>query len=742
MSILNVDKIQPIGGGSTITVDATDIQASTGTIRASTFSGDVSATGIGVTSLNITGVTTSAGIVQAAQFKLLDNAKALYGDSGDLQIYHSTNSLIQNGTGSLQIVTTTGDLFLRGQDNITFNTAGNNERLRIDSSGRVLIGTTTVGHSTADDLTIASSGSGGISIRADAGYASNIHFADGTTGDDQYRGIIQYHHNGDSMRFFTNATEKFRIDSSGRVLIGTTTEGAHTADDLTIAAANGTTGITLRSGTGNAGNIYFSDGTSGDAEYVGFIQYYHADNSMRLATNNTERLRIASDGTLTYRTAGGKGYDFNSSGSSAGIANIFCPASYTIAFGTNNTERLRIDTLGIHKITTPGNTADGTYYSTFTINNTGSSTWSRLRFDRSDVAKWGISLGTDDKFRISNLYTDGSSGSPNDNCFVIADSGKIGINETSPQQQLHVHDDTAYNGILINGNSAPRIAFARSTTTTGEWSVGIDGTNGNNFVINRSNDNSNRYVVISNGQINLNQNTSISGILYNNELVSITSTNDDSSSHVSISARNAAGGYGNYCIIGVSGNTYFGAGANSYSSNPSGNNINGGTTIRVYGGISSNAYQDAHRFGRDTDGSIIIFQSAGGTEGSIAISGSTTNYNTSSDYRLKENIVNITDGITRLKQLKPRRFNFIKDPSITKDGFIAHEVDSIVPEAVTGTKDETFSKDDEANNVKAGDPKYQHMDSSKLIPLLTAALQEAITEIETLKTKVAALEGS
>ena len=143
MSILNVDKIQPIGGGSTITVDATDIQASTGTITASTFSGDVSATGIGVTSLNITGVTTSAGIVQAAQFKLLDNAKAVYGSSADMEIYHNaTNSLIQNGTGSLQIVTTTGDLFLRGQDNITFNTAGNNERLRITSAGRVGINET------------------------------------------------------------------------------------------------------------------------------------------------------------------------------------------------------------------------------------------------------------------------------------------------------------------------------------------------------------------------------------------------------------------------------------------------------------------------------------------------------------------------------------------------------------------------------------------------------------------------
>jgi hypothetical protein len=230
--------------------------------------------------------------------------------------------------------------------------------------------------------------------------------------------------------------------------------------------------------------------------------------------------------------------------------------------------------------------------------------------------------------------------------------------------------------------------------------------------------------------------------VFTNDIRSITSTNDDSTSHVSVSARNAAGGHGEYFIVGVSGNIYFGAAANSYNSNPSGNNLNGATTIRVYGGISSNAYQDAHRFGRDTDGSIILFQSAGGTEGSIAISGSTTSYNTSSDYRLKENIIDITDGITRIKQLQPRRFNFIKDPSITKDGFIAHEVSSIVPEAVQGTKDETYTKDEDENNIKAGDPKYQAMDAGKLIPLLTAALQEAIAKLEVLETEVAALKAS
>ena len=79
----------------------------------------------------------------------------------------------------------------------------------------------------------------------------------------------------------------------------------------------------------------------------------------------------------------------------------------------------------------------------------------------------------------------------------IEPNGNIGINETSPQQTLHVHNDTAYQGILINGNGAPRVGFARDTTTTGEWSVGIDGTNGNDFVINNSNDNSNRKLILS-----------------------------------------------------------------------------------------------------------------------------------------------------------------------------------------------------------------------------------------------------
>jgi len=101
---------------------------------------------------------------------------------------------------------------------------------------------------------------------------------------------------------------------------------------------------------------------------------------------------------------------------------------------------------------------------------------------------------------------------------------------------------------------------------------------------------------------------------------------------------------------------------------------------------------------------------------------------------LKENIENITDGITRLKQLLPRKFNWIADSTNTLvDGFIAHEVSLVIPEAVVGEKDAV--RED-------GSIKTQVMDYGKVTPLLTAALQEAIAKIEVLETKVAALEAA
>ena len=128
------------------------------------------------------------------------------------------------------------------------------------------------------------------------------------------------------------------------------------------------------------------------------------------------------------------------------------------------------------------------------------------------------------------------------------------------------------------------------------------------------------------------------------------------------------------------------------------------------------------------------FRSTGTQIGSIGKSGTTsTTYNTGSDYRLKENESPITDGITRLKVLKPYRFNWKADASTRVDGFFAHEVTPAVPEAVTGEKDAVDDNDD---------PIIQQIDQSKLVPLLTAALQEEIAKREALESRVAALEAA
>jgi hypothetical protein len=166
-------------------------------------------------------------------------------------------------------------------------------------------------------------------------------------------------------------------------------------------------------------------------------------------------------------------------------------------------------------------------------------------------------------------------------------------------------------------------------------------------------------------------------------------------------------------------------------------NFDGSVGPNVYGAVSVRVdninYGTAMKFYRSlsADNNAIGFQNGASTVGSITIGTSSTAYNTTSDYRLKENLTAITDGIDRLKQLKPRRFNFIGNADVV-DGFIAHEAKEVIPESVTGEKDEVLPN---------GYPVYQGIDQSKIVPLLTAALQEAVSKIEQLETRIQKLEN-
>jgi hypothetical protein len=120
----------------------------------------------------------------------------------------------------------------------------------------------------------------------------------------------------------------------------------------------------------------------------------------------------------------------------------------------------------------------------------------------------------------------------------------------------------------------------------------------------------------------------------------------------------------------------------------------------------------------------IQFVNPNGRVGTIITSGTSTSYNTSSDYRLKENIKPIENILERFKKLKPCSFNFLTDKKMIVDGFLAHEVQEVIPEAVTGVKDE-MDED--------GTPKYQGIDQAKLVPLLVASVQEILKRLEALE---------
>jgi hypothetical protein len=142
--------------------------------------------------------------------------------------------------------------------------------------------------------------------------------------------------------------------------------------------------------------------------------------------------------------------------------------------------------------------------------------------------------------------------------------------------------------------------------------------------------------------------------------------------------------------------------------------------------IDTNAQWNMGLYREGTAGSagMIEFYRNSVAVGAIQCTSSGTSYNESSDYRLKENQVPISNGLTRLNQLKPYRFNFKADKDTIVDGFFAHEVQLIVPQAVTGEKD---AVDDEGN------AKMQGIDHSKLVPLLVSAIQELSAKVEALE---------
>jgi hypothetical protein len=192
----------------------------------------------------------------------------------------------------------------------------------------------------------------------DTGSAAGDGVILGLNGDEDF--FINNRESSKNLLFFTVNAERMRIDSSGRLLLGTTTEGHTSADDLTIATS-GTTGITIRSGTSDVGNLFFSDGTSGDAEYKGYVQYQHSSNLLELGSNGTTALTLDSSQNATFAgqikvgtvariestgeykaphgTAGTPAFNFLNDNDNG----MYRITTNTIGFSTAGTEALRLD---------------------------------------------------------------------------------------------------------------------------------------------------------------------------------------------------------------------------------------------------------------------------------------------------------------------------------------------------------------------------------------------------------------
>jgi hypothetical protein len=652
-------------------------------------------------------------IVSSANAADAGNKIAFFGadrQDADQEMAYIKPLLVSNngGSGNIQL------------GHLTFGTSGS-EHLRIDSSGRLLVGTSTT-----------------TSFVDSFGQTQNPLFEVSTSGN-------------------TNSSILLRWDSAGASISRRATFAFYRTADGTDIPTNTCLGEHLWLGEGSSAPVKaasisaFVDGTTGADDMPGRLVFSTTADG---ASSPTERMTIKSDGKVGLGTnapestlqvngtvAFGEGailsssvlpHMYRSGGNLVVQGRTDGGAGGNIQLATASETRLHIAADGKVGI---GTTSPGNKLSVVGVAN----------------ATTGFTVGSEDGNASGGLY---NAGSTSNSISIIADPDNAGANsnisffiDSTTTEKARIDSS----GRLLFGTS---IGYVTSTSATTQPLLQIHSTNTHEaqFSINS-------WATGTATGANLSLCRSDSGTVGTHTVVGSTDTlgsvrfsgsdGDQFIEGASIAAS-ADGTWGNddgptklvfsttadgassptpRVTIDNTGNTYFSS--SGFDNRASAQATNGaGLKILSY---SATATVEAEFFALSTSTRYAVaFSNPNGIVGSISTSASATAYNTSSDYRLKENVVPLTGAVDRLNQLQVHRFNFIADPSKIVDGFLAHEAQAVVPECVTGTKDEV---DDEGN------PVYQGIDQSKLVPLLTAALQEAIARIETLEAEVQQLKG-
>ena len=262
-------------------------------------------------SLDVDGAVDITGAVTLhANLDLQDSDSIFLGTGDDLRLFHNgSNSHIQNDGGGLFIDQNVddGDISLRsdnGSGSLTTYVLcdGSQGSVKLNYLGSEKLQTKSDGIDVTGEVQCDS-----LDVDGNADITGDVSISGGNKTVKTTAGFLQVGTSSSNhLAFITDGSERGRIDSVGRLMLGTTTEGQVSADNFTVAdGAN--CGITIRSGTTSEGAIYFSDGTSGDAEYRGQVFYDHDGDYMRFSTAATERFRINSNGAWAIEGASNYG---------------------------------------------------------------------------------------------------------------------------------------------------------------------------------------------------------------------------------------------------------------------------------------------------------------------------------------------------------------------------------------------------------------------------------------------------
>jgi hypothetical protein len=657
-----------------------------------------------------------------------------------------------------------------GYGNIRFYTGATpTERMLIDSSGRLLVGAISGSY----DFEVKKSGHiHGLIGSTNAAGATLLLDGD-SNGDGAGSDYASVSHNSDGNLVFENrksasiifrntssSTDRMQIDSSGRLLVGTSStsqsgtvvfQGSSVSDsanaDLKLACDS-----TAPGDGGNLAIIKFTDGTHVDGARI----YAQRDGGTWSSSSKPTRILFATAANgsaspterLRIDSAGRVGIGDDSPDALLvikGNSDAATTPSIRLKDGTDTREAWITNASGDLSLNVGGN--DNVAHGTFKMFESGildyaQGSSSRLRMDSSgNVGINSTSPGEklDVVGQIRARISDNSTGAflNSDGALEVYRSGGDAYidfkSSTSEDFDVRLQQDSNGLRVLTGGNGATSEAVR--VDSSGRLLVGTStartaGAGGHAELQVKSPSSVTTDQVVIAAKFQGHTSTASSECLISCSAGYDISANDTEGQALFGAVREGTGNQAGFIVKTGTSNTerlrIASDGKISIGStgDPAAANSNDPKVRLMPGEVSVANHTSASLLLNRTGGNGAVakfFRDGGDLSGKITVTTSSTSYETSSDYRLKENVVELSDGITRVKQLAPKRFNFIIDADTTVDGFLAHEAQAVVPEAVSGERD---------------GEEMQGIDQSKLVPLLTAALQEAIAKIETLEQRL------